>query len=321
MSFSQIKQIAGRAGRFGLHEKPAGGVVTTLQPDDLPALRQVLQSPLTPVPRAVVESSSDRLSKLAVLLPTDTRYSVLLQLYSSLVKLPAYCTVQENTSGILVSELFKAYGKRLALKEMVVFSFAPVNLRDDKAVAAFQKYLGAYIHDGEVLVEEALLETRLVANLEKVELARTAMYDPLEDGLAKHHLAPISGAIVAAIPGLESLHKALVLYLWLSFRLDLAFPDREKATLLKTRTEEALEYCLERLPGLKRTRKALQQRLTKEDRLAMDQLKEQAIERGKEGKNIKYMSRDEVKALRTQSQFGTLDFLPEGTESVQSARS
>ena len=44
---------------------------------------------------------------------------------------------------------------------------------------------------------------------------------------------------------LESHHRSLTLYLWLSFRFPLAFCFRAEADALKTQTEEAVEFCLE----------------------------------------------------------------------------
>ena len=91
MSFSQIKQIAGRAGRFGQHDAGSEGGVTTLNEQDLPLLRQILPSPLTPVPRAAIEPGYDRLAQLALLLPEETPYANLLETYENLVHLSPAC--------------------------------------------------------------------------------------------------------------------------------------------------------------------------------------------------------------------------------------
>ncbi|TYJ58722.1 hypothetical protein B9479_000558 [Cryptococcus floricola] len=66
--------------------------------------------------------------------------------------------------------------------------------------------------------------------------------------LKKQKVPPL---IINALPKLETLHKSLVLYIWLSLRLEVSFPDRLVAQELKTMCEAALEECLQRLPGLK----------------------------------------------------------------------
>jgi ATP-dependent RNA helicase SUPV3L1/SUV3 len=54
---------------------------------------------------------------------------------------------------------------------------------------------------------------------------------------------PISGDR-AYLESLEDLHKALVLYLWLSYRFLGIFKDREMATYAKEMAEERINTCL-----------------------------------------------------------------------------
>jgi ATP-dependent RNA helicase SUPV3L1/SUV3 len=307
MSFSQIKQIAGRAGRFGQHNAGSEGGVTTLNEQDLPLLRQILPSPLTPVPRAVVEPGYDRLAQLALLLPNEASYAELLETYESLVHMSPACMPAAVLPHIKLSELLKGFTKDLTLKEMVTFGYAPVNLRDNKVVTAFQNFVKAYIDEGEVLLEDALESGRLIPNLELVELTRKSMHDlstsQLRAGVTP---APIPAAIVTAIPGLESLHKALVLYLWLSFRLPLNFPERTEATELKLRTEAMLDFCLERLPGLKKKRGIKHKRGGQS--IMDDEL--QAMPRS-DTRKLEWMPREKLDAMRMKHQYGNLDVLPD----------
>ena len=309
MSFSQIKQIAGRAGRFGQHDAGSEGGVTTLNEQDLPLLRQILPSPLTPVPRAAIEPGYDRLAKLALLLPEETPYSSLLETYENLVHLSPACMPSAVLPHIKLSELLKGFTKDLTLKEMVTFGFAPVNLRDGKVVSAFQNFVRAYVTEGEVLLESALESGRLVPNLELVEKTSRTMHHPTQSETRAGAVPPpIPSTIVTAIPGLESLHKALVLYLWLSFRLPLNFPDRMIASEIKTRTEVMLDFCLERLPGLKRKR-GLKFNHKRESK-AIEQERLEALPQGALEK-IKWIPREKLEKMRTQQQYGNLDVLPD----------
>ena len=307
MSFSQIKQIAGRAGRFGQHNAGSEGGVTTLNEQDLPLLRQILPSPLTPVPRAVVDPGYERLAQLALLLPDEASYAELLETYESLVHMSPACMPAAVAPHVKLSELLKGFTMDLTLKEMVTFGYAPVNLRDNKVVSAFQNYVKAYIDEGEVLLDNALESGRLVPNLELVELTRKSMHDLSSSQLrAGATPTPIPAAVVTAIPGLESLHKALVLYLWLSFRLPLNFPERTEASELKLRTEEMLDFCLERLPGLKKKRGIKHKR----GGHSVDDEELQAATMSNTRK-LEWMPRDKLDAMRMKQQYDNLDVLPD----------
>jgi ATP-dependent RNA helicase SUPV3L1/SUV3 len=101
-----------------------------------------------------------------------------------------------------------------------------------------------------VEIEDVLASSTLLRTLTTVEETLAALPPlPPNLGVYRQYLSP--AITISAIPLLESLHKALVLYIWLSFRLELAFPDRELASEYKKRTEKVLEVCLERMPGLR----------------------------------------------------------------------
>ncbi|KAJ9117616.1 hypothetical protein QFC22_004466 [Naganishia vaughanmartiniae] len=313
MSISQIKQIAGRAGRYGQHDADAGGgYVTTLNPDDLPLLRQVLQAPLTPVHRAVLDANAAIVQKLSLLLPPSTTHAELLDQVAALALVPTYCVPADTSSSGKIATVIERYHESLTLPELQMFAFAPVNTRDERVVGAFQAYIEQFVDGGHVDIAEAL-PAGLMDNLEMVELARKAMPDA--DHLESRVTAPghqhvptsIPPAIVAGLPMLESLHKAIVLYLWLSFRMDLAFPDRQKAAELKLRVEDALEFCLERLPGLKQKRRGASKFKgnTREERDAEQELVRAAVRNTK----IDYLTSDQVKEAKSRIRSQSTDVL------------
>lgn len=265
LSDSQVKQIAGRAGRYG-QATTAGsspdansGLVTTLEADDLPALRAALASPPKPIPRAYLDAPLEAMEALSMLLlptgdsdslSTMVPYATLLQDFREFALVPRACAYSDVVNASKVAELLAAQEKDLSLDELATFSRAPVASRDESVVSAFNAYVSRYVADGCVETVDALKDTGLLDALELVELAKEA-YPATTNAKTFRPLPP---AIVAALPQLESLHRALVLYVWLSFRLELAFPGRAEAIEHKERAEDALEFLLERLPGLKRTR-------------------------------------------------------------------
>ncbi|KDN47955.1 hypothetical protein K437DRAFT_290460, partial [Tilletiaria anomala UBC 951] len=69
LSCSQIKQIAGRAGRYGTSSDPSetGGSATTLHVDDLEVLQQAIDAPIVPVDQAAIQPTSEALLRLSQL--------------------------------------------------------------------------------------------------------------------------------------------------------------------------------------------------------------------------------------------------------------
>lgn len=306
MSISQIKQIAGRAGRYGQHDADsAGGSVTTLNPSDLPLLKDVLKAPLTPVHRAVLDANGAIVEKLSLLLPPETSHAQLLEEIATLAIVPSYCVPSDTSGSAKISITIEEFHDSLTLSEIMTFVFAPVNTRDERVVSAFRAYIEKFVDQGYVPIYEALPQ-QLLENLEMVELARKAMPDAdhLESREPSHRI-PISipPAIVAGLPMLESLHKAIVLYIWLSFRLDLAFPEREKAGELKLRVEDALEFCLERLPGLKQKR----QKFKGHSRLEREE--ESQLLKAVPSSKIDYLTTDQIKEAKRRIRSSATDVL------------
>ncbi|GMK53831.1 hypothetical protein CspeluHIS016_0104170 [Cutaneotrichosporon spelunceum] len=277
LSLSQVKQIAGRAGRFGQQRKGEnedesstdevshpGGVVTTLHEADLPLLRAMMPLALPSVKRAVIEPPVKALAQLAPLLPPHTSFPELVGHFEALSKLPPLTVLASVSHRLPLYEVVNKYRDVLTLSECIQFGVAPVNWRDPKLLSIFERILKSYADEMNVRLELTLSPTALIKTLKTVEETLAALPPlPRHLGVDRHYLVP--PITVAAIPLLESLHKALVLYIWLSFRFQLAFPDRDLAAAYKERTEKALESCLERMPGVR-------QKTRQERRRAVDAL-------------------------------------------------
>ncbi|WWC95878.1 hypothetical protein V866_002745 [Kwoniella sp. B9012] len=296
LSLTQIKQIAGRAGRYKTspdsdldknsnhitnpNEAPAtGGLVTTLHKADLPILRELMKRDLPSIPRANLEVPYNNLSELASLLPSNTTFGSLLEQFSSLVKVPKYTTLSGYEHKLPLADLLEPYRDQLSLAEIDLFCFAPVNVRDERAKSIFQELIKDFSLNGYVDLEDIFKSSRLITQLELVEeTLRTLPPLPPVLGIGRKLLTP--PIIISSIPMLETLHKSLVLYIWLSFRLEVSFPDRAKAVELKERTEVVLDNCLERLPGLRQRKHAKGERSKEVDRLVRDWRRENVMPNG-----------------------------------------
>lgn len=262
LSLSQVKQIAGRAGRFGQGRKVSGntdeqaapgGGVTTLHAEDLPLLRTMLSLSLPPIRRAVVQAPLASLSALAPLLPPDVTFADLTSHFAQLAKLPPYTVLGDPRQRVTLAELIEPARDVLTLAEADSFSMAPVNVRDPKLVDIFVSMVNGFADNYHVELEDVLESSELLEMLEEVEDALASLPPlPPHAAASSQYLAP--PIAVKSIPALETLHKSLVTYIWLSYRLELGFPDRELAMSYKERAEKVLDLCLQRLPGVKEKR-------------------------------------------------------------------
>ncbi|WWC70527.1 uncharacterized protein I206_104478 [Kwoniella pini CBS 10737] len=293
LALTQIKQIAGRAGRYktssdsttiaspiDTDEAPAtGGLVTTLHKADLPILRELMKRDLPSIPRANLEVPYGNLSDLSELLPANTSFGSLLEHFASLAKTPSYTVLSAYEHKLPLADLIEPYRDSLSLHEIDLFCFAPVNIRDERAKSIFSNLIDDFANKGFVNLEEIFKPSRLINQLELVEeTLRTLPPLPPILGIGRKLLTP--PIIISSIPMLESLHKSLVLYIWLSFRLEVSFPDRNQAVSLKERTELVLDSCLERLPGLRQRKHAKGERGKEVDRLVRDWRRENVMPNG-----------------------------------------
>ena len=139
---SEVHQIAGRAGRYGIHEEGFVGVLK----DAEPAALRVLKELLAKVPRAPrdfkapvapngwhVDTISSRLHK--------TQLSEVLGVFMQQLKLDdAHFAVAELEQMLdLAAELDKS-ASRLTLKERFIYAQAPVDMRTDALVQEFLEW-------------------------------------------------------------------------------------------------------------------------------------------------------------------------------------
>ena len=147
---SEVHQIAGRAGRFGIHEEGFVGVLKDAEPQALRVLKDLLgKTPRAPrdfkAPVAPngwhVDTISSRLHK--------TRLGEVLGVFMQQLKLDdAHFAVAELEQMLdLAAELDKS-ASRLTLKERFVYAQAPVDMRTDSLVQEFLEWSHNHSHSG-----------------------------------------------------------------------------------------------------------------------------------------------------------------------------
>jgi ATP-dependent RNA helicase SUPV3L1/SUV3 len=281
-----------------------GGVVTTLHKVDLPILRAVLPMQLPSLQRAVLDVPHTTLTQLNYLLPQQTSFADLLDHLSSLALVPANTVAGAFEHKAPLADVVQKLRDKLTLGEMDTLTYSPVSTRDPQGLAIFTNIVKSFADRGYVEIDDVLEETKLLATMDMVE-ATLAVLPPLppEMGIGKRLLVP--PVVVASIPQLETLHKSLTLYIWLSFRYDIAFPDRPQAQNYKTRVEACLAECLNRMPGLRN--KKTHERTKEGDRATADWRKANVAPRGTmkmpgaKGKGIEWQERAVVQRLKNKN--------------------
>ncbi|OXG65158.1 mitochondrial RNA helicase [Cryptococcus neoformans c8] len=327
LSLMQIKQIAGRAGRFKTgndltkisnisapDEAPAaGGIATTLAKDDLPILKELMTWSLPSISRAKLEIPTSGLVQLSTLLPASTTYAELLSHFSALAKPPSSTIIAAHDHKLPLAELVEPFRDRLSLGEMDLFCFAPVNTRDERAKEIFVNLIEDYAEEGCVLIDNIFegLQTNMLDTLDQVHEILVTLPPMPPPGQAGSKKASIPPFIINSLPVLETLHKTLVLYIWLSFRLEVAFPDRPKAVEYKVKCEGVLEDCLERMPGLKPSKKA-KSAVSKKTLKELEEEKQRRKQEEDEKKKIEWRSGSEVKKEQSKKMWKNLALTGDG---------
>ncbi|KAJ7778826.1 P-loop containing nucleoside triphosphate hydrolase protein [Mycena maculata] len=238
LSISQTKQIAGRAGRFGMQgsdEKP-GGFVTTINAEDISFVRKTLTVAPSPHVYARIGPSKEDLARISSLLPPNSGTATIFLASLHAGSLPAYCRPAlppklEEMCGIL-----DEYGQ-LTLPDRMQLMQAPFPWRDRTANDAVVEFIATYYDTMRVDVVDVMRKLGYVEILDTAEHAMNSPEGRTPDG----HKFNASQQLQV----LETFHKILVVYLWLTFRNPVSYPSHDDATSLKERLERVLHWCLQ----------------------------------------------------------------------------
>ncbi|GAA6059376.1 hypothetical protein JCM10212_003274 [Sporobolomyces blumeae] len=266
----QIKQIAGRAGRYGVHTPVSpsapdldldpsapppsepdsvNGEATTLDAVDLPILREAMAEPTVQVTRASLTAPFEAFKRIYELLPPSTPMSRLFSIARAITRTkPHYRSTGTASFGDVGDRI--AHIHPLTFQERYTFGSAPVNLRDPKVVGALVSFVKSFSRGKPIKMDAWATEAGLVDSLELVREARQLRLDSKAqagEGTVSPDLTRHLNAVFSPVTlqSLESFHRCLTLYLWLSYRLAPIFSDQEKARTLRQEVEKAIDFVLD----------------------------------------------------------------------------
>lgn len=239
---STVKQIAGRAGRYGLHAEQAdlGGTATTLYEEDLPHLKHCVATPYQPLHHARIGYTTDFLTGVLTVLPPDTRMHTALAAPKYIGRLPSYVRYADETQLTVACSFLDTHWKDMMLSDKMSLLYSPIPWRDTKTVDVLRAILSQQGTGDVVEFMQAMQGTGLLEVVDELENKMRME----EAGLVSR-----SRAVPASLIQLESLHKVLGLYLWMSYRNRLLYSETELVRALKDRLEVVLNWSLDRLSG------------------------------------------------------------------------
>lgn len=219
---SQVKQIAGRAGRRG--SIYPDGLTTTLILDDLDYLIECLKQPFDEVKKAGLFPFYEQVELFAGQLPNIT-FCQLLDKFSENCRLDgSYFLCRHDHIKKVANMLQKV--QKLSLEDRFNFCFAPVNIRDPKAMFHLLKFASSYSQNLPVNIAMGMPTVSARNNKELLDL--------------------------------ETKHQVLSIYMWLSHHFkDETFPYAKKAEAMATDIAELLGQSLANANWKPESRQAL----------------------------------------------------------------
>ena len=147
---SEVHQIAGRAGRFGIHEEGHAGVLKEAEPSAARLLKELLhKTPRAPADfKAPVAPNGWHVDTIAARLH-KTKLREVLGVFMEQLKLDdAHFAVAELEQMLELAEALDRSAAKLTLKERFIYAQAPVDTRTESQLQAFLDWSGSHALTG-----------------------------------------------------------------------------------------------------------------------------------------------------------------------------
>ena len=233
LSISSVKQISGRAGRYGLHDGgDPGGTCTTLHARDHDYLRQCLATPFTPLEFTRIGFTSDTVSKAVTVLPPKASLSTVIDAHSCIGRIPTFVRYATR-SNLEVFDYVDRYWADMNITDRVLILYAPVPWRDKVTTDIIIRYLDMHRSSMTVDFNEGIKNTGYLNTMLEIEKDMNSEKPP--------------HSTIDIMLRLESFHKVIVFYIWMTFRSPVVYSEFSMVADLKQRLEKVLNWSLEGL--------------------------------------------------------------------------
>ncbi|RXJ82220.1 helicase-related protein [Arcobacter sp. F2176] len=211
ISVNEIVQIAGRAGRYGHHEKGFIGATTK---DSLKYIKEEYSQPIKTIkPPFKVKINNEQLTSLAMHLKTTSLTKVLKFFSTNMVFEGPF--IAANIGSMISASTIVDQKFNLKLEDKYMLAQAPISVKSKIILQAYDIYISA------------VLKNRVIRYKPSITLPKVAR--------TQKDLLLVEDEI-----------KKISLYLWLSYKLPEQFPDGIKATIARTSFNQFMENSLKK---------------------------------------------------------------------------
>lgn len=235
LSYPEIKQIGGRAGRYRTAqsaavgdaeeaEKEKVGLVTTMDRADLRNVAQAFQRSVPDIDYATIQPPAGLVERFASYFPPDTPLSFILMRIKAAATVGSKYRLNISSDALEIADIIQDLP--LTIYDRLTFCYLPVTLRAEGAVNVLRALA-------------RVLATNSTGDLLDIKEIPLEFLDvKMEDypGGSQQYLAK-----------LEALHVAINQYVWLSYRYAGMFRSQDLAFHVRQLVEEKLISTLERL--------------------------------------------------------------------------
>ncbi|ANZ73455.1 BA75_00876T0 [Komagataella pastoris] len=258
LSDSQFKQIGGRAGRFGVksssdNSKPPIGHVSAFDADILDNIRSGINAKIEYLQHAMLWPTDELWIKYYSMFPRGTTLVQMLERFEEdLKKLESSSNglfqvspteFKKEAGNFFCNQLDKTLQSQFLITDQIKMLNVPISLGTEQSMNAHQNYLTGVKVDAirdylETVINrdvKSILDTKVIAMLfNKV----TRPSRPPETKNKRN--AGRGKPQYEELRSLETIHKLITVYTWLSYRYSKNFIDREGVTEMKDIVENTI---------------------------------------------------------------------------------
>jgi len=276
LTVPEIKQIGGRAGRFRSAAKAnqqatvastqteglsMPGYVTAMDDEDLPPIQEAFETEVGPIKTAGLFPPNYVIERFASYFAPDTPFAFVLARLRELCRVSSKFHLCNFSTNLKVAEITQDLP--LTISDRCTFNGCPIHERDEHNLAALREMATAVA----TLTSGELLDLRSM-DIDALQYEARPAHMSEQDYIAR----------------LESLHRAITMYLWLGYRYKGVFQSHNLAFHVKQLVEKKIEVRLSKLnfvPGLMKSVRDRKREAAKQRREMTGLLDD--VEEGEEG--------------------------------------